>query len=165
MKTSPHYLPGFSHAVLLLALALSTGGCKDQEKCNEALTTARKSMQDDYLDMALARQWREHAGKLCGIGPELTALDSEILAKEEAITKAIADKAAQEAAAGKTAIEAAQGLWKEWDDLDKKEKDKSSLKKTKKATGELVKGLTVAYGTQVQEYNKKQYDKRLDALK
>src|SRR5690606_24645685 len=45
-------------------------GCKNQQKCDEALQTARQALQDDYLDFALARQWREHAGKICGAGSE-----------------------------------------------------------------------------------------------
>ena len=39
-------------AVVLTGLA-SLVGCKDQEKCTEALQTARQAMQDEYLDMAL----------------------------------------------------------------------------------------------------------------
>ncbi|MEN9581880.1 MAG: hypothetical protein RJA70_4889, partial [Pseudomonadota bacterium] len=56
---------------VLFGLTMSFVACQDQQKCNQALETARKSMQDDYLDMALARQWREHAGSTCGAGPEV----------------------------------------------------------------------------------------------
>ena len=149
--------------VALLGLGL-LGGCKDQQKCNEALQTARQAMQDEYLDMALARQWREHAGKLCGVGPELHTLDQEILAKEAAITKAAADKAAAEKAAGEKAIEDSQALWKSFDELEKEAKDLKALKKTYNQAKKLMLGLAVAYAEQVKTYNEKQYDKRKTKL-
>src|SRR5690606_1740522 len=133
-----------SLATVVLGLGL-TSGCKDQAKCNEALATARQAMQDDYLDMTAARQWRDHAGKLCGAGTEIQTLDQEILAKEAAIAKAAADKAAAEKAAGEKAIEDSKALWKSWDDLEKDAKDLKALKKTYNQAKKLMLGLPIAY--------------------
>lgn len=160
---------GVSVGLVVAVLASSSlFGCKDQAKCDEALATARKSMQDEFLDMALARQWRDHAGKTCGAGPEVDALDKEIVAKEAAIVKAAEDKAKAEADAGKAAIERAGKIWSAFDKAQKDEKDedksKSALKKAKKKADKLVKGLTPAYGKQVLDYNKKAYKKRQKAL-
>lgn len=143
----------------VLALGL-VAGCKDQQKCNEALQTARQAMQDEYLDMALARQWREHAGKICGVGPELDALDKDILAKEAAIAKAATDKAAAEKAAGEKAIEESKALWKSYDELAPESKDPKALKKSYSQAKKLMLGLAAAYAEQVKAYNEKQYDKR-----
>ncbi len=150
-----------------LAVAVSGSGlvaCKDQEKCDEALATARKSMQDEFLDMALARQWRDRAGKMCGVGPELETLDKEILDKEAAINKEIEDKAKAEAEAGQKAIEDAGKLWAKYDKLEDKEKDKKALKKVKKEAFNLEKGLAIDYAKQIREYNEKQFEKREEAL-
>ncbi len=151
----------------LLVVAVSGAGlvgCKDQQKCDEALATARKSMQDEFLDMALARQWRDRAGKMCGAGPELETLDKEILDKEAAIIKAAEDKAKAEAEAGQKAIEEAGKVWSGYDDLEDKEKDKKALKKAKKEAQKLEKGLAVEYAKQIRAYNEKQFDKREEAL-
>jgi len=139
-------------------------GCKNQQKCDEALQTARQALQDDYLDFALARQWREHAGKICGAGSELSALDSDILAKEAAVAKAAADKAAAEKAAGEKAISESQSLWKSFDELEKDAKDLKALKKTYNEAKKLMLGLPLAYAEQVKAYNEKQYDKRKTKL-
>lgn len=161
---SPRCSPARSWvAVAALGLGLLPG-CKDQQKCNDALQTARQSMQDEYLDMALARQWREHAGKLCGVGAELEALDRDILAKEAAIVKAVADKAAAEKAAGEKAIEDSKALWRSFDELQKEAKDVKALKQTYNQTKKLLAGLPVAYGEQVKTYNETQYDKRKTKL-
>ncbi len=149
--------------VAVVGLTLLSG-CKDQQKCNEALQTARQAMQDEYLDMALARQWREHAGKLCGVGPELQTLDQEILAKEAAIVKAAADKAAAEKAAGEKAIEDSKALWTSFDELEKEAKTLNALKKTYNQAKKLMLGLPVGYAEQVKLYNEKQYDKRKTKL-
>jgi SHS2 domain-containing protein len=152
-------------SVLLLLLSLvATAGCKNQQKCDEALATARKAMQDEFLDMDLARQWRQHAGKICGQGPELEKLDKEILDREAALTQAAADAAKKAADDGKKAIEKATKLWKSFDKLDEKEQDKKALGKIKKKTAKLVSGLTPEYAKQVQDYNKKQYKSRLRKL-
>jgi len=152
---------------LLIAGICAAGavGCKDQQKCDEALSTARKAMQDDFLDMALARQWREHAGKLCGAGPELQALDKAILDKEAAIQKAIEDKAKAEAEAGKKAMDKAAAVWAKYDKLDDKERDKDALKKHDKRARKLTSGLTPEYAKQVDSYNKAQFKKRQKDLK
>jgi hypothetical protein len=139
-------------------------GCKDQQKCNDALQTARQAMQDQYLDMALARQWRDHAGKVCGVGPELQTLDKEILDREAAITKAAADKAKAEMEAGQKAMEAAKELWKGFDELDKEAKDLKTLKKTYSDSKKLMAGLVVAYADQLKAYNDKQFEKRKTRL-
>jgi hypothetical protein len=151
----------------MLVMGLNAGwlaGCKDQAKCDEALATARKSMQDEFLDMALARQWREHAGKLCGVGAQLTALDQEILAKEAAIAKAVEDKAKAEADAGKKALEDAQKVWKGFDKLEDKEKTEEALSKASKKADKLLTGLAPDYAKQVQDYNKQQKSKRKKSL-
>ena len=152
---------------LCLGLAPSFAlGCQDKEKCNEALATSRKSMTDEYLDMALARQWRDHAGKLCGQGEELAALDKQIIEREAALAKAAADQAKKEAENGQAAIEKAKGLFLKWDKLEKAdEKNKKSLKAIKKKADKLVLGLSPAYAKQVSDYVKKAYSKRDKALK
>lgn len=152
-----------SLATVVLGLGL-TAGCKDQAKCNEALATARQAMQDDYLDMAAARQWRDHAGKICGAGTEIQTLDQEILAKEASIAKAAADKAAAEKAAGEKAIEDSKALWKSWDELEKDAKDLKALKKTYNQAKKLMLGLPIAYADQVKTYNETQYEKRKTKL-
>jgi outer membrane murein-binding lipoprotein Lpp len=152
-----------SIATVVLGLGL-TAGCKDQAKCNEALATARQAMQDDYLDMNAARQWRDHAGKICGAGSEIQTLDQEILAKEAAIVKAAADKAEAEKAAGEKAIEDSKALWKSWDDLEKDAKNLQALKKTYNQAKKLMLGLPIAYAEQVKTYNETQYDKRKTKL-
>lgn len=139
-------------------------GCKDQQKCKDALQTARQALQDEYLDIALARQWREHAGKVCGVGPDLDALDKDILGKEAAIAKAATDKATAEKAAGEKAIEESKSLWKSFDELEKEAKDLKALKKTYNQAKKLMLGLPVAYAEQVKAYNEKQYDKRKTKL-
>lgn len=148
-------------AVLAVGLL---AGCKNQEKCDEALRTARQALQDDYLDFALARQWREHAGKICGAGSELSALDQDILAKEAAVAKAATDKAAAEKAAGEKAIEESKSLWKSFDELEKEARDLKALKKTYNQAKKLMLGLPLAYAEQVKAYNEKQYDKRKTKL-
>jgi hypothetical protein len=147
----------------VLAVGLLSG-CKNQQKCDEALKTARQALQDDYLDFALARQWREHAGKICGVGPELSTLDQEILAKEAAVAKAATDKAAAEKAAGEKAIEESKSLWKSFDELEKEAKDLKALKKTYNQAKKLMLGLPLVYAEQVKAYNEKQYDKRKTKL-
>lgn len=137
-----------------------TTACKDQQKCNDALQTSRQAMQEQYLDMALARQWRDHAGKVCGVGPELETLDKEILEREAAIAKAAEDKAKAEAEAGQKAVESAKELWKEFDELEKDAKDLKALKKTYTEAKKLMAGLVVAYADQLKGYNDQQYEKR-----
>lgn len=144
----------------LSALGLGAVGCKDQQKCNDALQTARQAMQEQYLDMALARQWREHAGKVCGVGPELQTLDKEILDREASIAKAAADKAKAEMEAGQKAIESAKELWKAFDELEKDAKDAKALKKTHSDAKKLMAGLVLAYADQLKAFNDKQYEKR-----
>jgi hypothetical protein len=95
-------------ALVALGLGVAfTGsvGCKDQQKCDDALKTSRQAMQDEFLDMALARQWREFAGKACGTGAELSALDKDIVDREVALSKTAEDKAKADEAAGKAAVE------------------------------------------------------------
>jgi hypothetical protein len=152
---------------LSLGVALGvTLGCQDKEKCNEALATSRKSMTDEFLDMALARQWRDHAGKLCGQGDELAALDKEIIEREAALAKAAEEKAEKEAEAGKAVLAQVKKLFQKWDKLEKDdEKNKKSLTKTKKKADKLVVGLAPAYAKQVSDYVKKSYAKRDKALK
>lgn len=156
--------PWASMAVVGLATLLSVG-CKDQEKCDDGLKTARQAMQDEFLDMDLARKWRDYAGKICGAGPELTALDKEIVDREAALTKAAEDRAKAEAEAGKKAIQAAGKLWKKFDALKDEEKTEAALKKVKSKTKKLQVGLTPAYGEQLQKYNDKEFAKRKGALK
>ncbi len=162
----------------LVAVLLGSGsslGCellegKDQARCDEALATARKSMQDDFLDMSLARQWRDHAGKACGVGPELQTLDKEILDKEAALAKAVVDKANAEREAGQKAIDEITKVWDAYDKLAKDEKDKDELKKQlkkhdKKAKQAIKDGkLTPDYGKQALEYAKDKYDTRKKKL-
>ncbi|HEX2731856.1 MAG TPA: hypothetical protein VHM70_09630 [Polyangiaceae bacterium] len=139
-------------------------GCKDKQKCTDALATARKATQDDFLDMALARQWRDYAGKICGAGPDLDALDKDIVAKEAAITKAAEDKAKADADAGTKAMDAAKKAWKAYDKLEDKEKTAEALTQTSKRANKVVIGLTPDYANQVIEYNKKQKEQRKKAL-
>jgi hypothetical protein len=160
-----HRNPTAKAGLALLLLALSTApGCKDKAKCDEALNTAKKAMQDEFLDMDLARQWRDHAGKICGQGPELEALDKEIIDREAALAKAVADAAQQAADDGKAALEKATKLWKKFDKLDEEKQDKKALNQAKKKANQLVVGLTPEYGKQVDEFNEKQYKSRAKKL-
>jgi hypothetical protein len=143
---------------------LLLAGCKDQQKCSDALATARKAMTDEFLDMALARQWRDYAGKICGVGPDIETLDKDIVAREAAIAKAIEDKAKAEAEAGAKALEAAKKVWQGYDKLEDKEKDLDALKKASKKANKLIEGVTPDYGQQVLDYNKKEASKRKKAL-
>lgn len=152
--------------ILLAAFATAAApGCKDQEKCDEALETARKSMQEEYLDMGAAREWREHAGKICGAGAELEALDKEIVAKEAELIKTAEENAKTEAANGQRALAAAVKLWKKFDRLDEKARDSKALTsyfaKAKKLTAQ---GLSDEYKQQVDSYNSKQYKARKKKL-
>lgn len=155
---------GVTALLVWIAAGGTLVGCKDQQKCDEALATARKALQDEYLDLALARQWREHAGKLCGAGATLQSLDQDIVGKEAALAKEVQEKAAAEAEAGQKAIEAAQKIWKQYDALETKQRDKDALKKHDKKARGVVKGLTPEYAKQVTDYNKKQFKKRLEGL-
>lgn len=150
--------------LLLFVATSAAAGCKNKEKCDEALTTARKAMQDEFLDMDLARQWRQHAGKICGQGPELETLDKEILDREAALAQAAADAAKKAADDGQKAIKEATKLWKSYDKLEEKEQDKKALDKVKKKAAKLVVGLTPEYAKQVEDNNKKQYKARLKKL-
>lgn len=150
--------------VLSALLGLTAVGCQDKEKCDDALRTARQAMQDEYLDMQLARQWRDYAGKACGAGESLAALDQEILAREAELAKQEQEKAAAAEAAGRQAIETSKQLWRDYDDLDAKQRDREQLKSTYSKAKKLVSGLTEAYAQQVQEYNEKQYEKRKQKL-
>jgi hypothetical protein len=143
---------------------LLLAGCKDQQACTDGLATARKAMTDEFLDMALARQWRDYAGKVCGAGPDVEALDKEIVAREAAITKAAEDKAKAEAEAGQKALEAAKKVWQGFDKLEDKEKTPEALKKSSKKASKLIEGLTPDYGKQVIDFNKKELSKRKKAL-
>jgi hypothetical protein len=145
--------------------ALSLGGCKDQAKCDDALKTSRQAMQDEFLDMDLARKWRDFAGTTCGTGPALEALDKEILDREAALAKAVEDKAKAEEAAGKSAIEAANKLWKKFDKREDKEKTLAELKKVKSKAKKLLIGLSPAYAEQVKKHNDSAFKKREAALK
>lgn len=153
-------------AVVLITIAASAAtGCKDQAKCDDAFATARKAMQDEFLDMDLARQWRDHAGKICGSGTDLSGLDKEILDKEAAIAKAIADAAQKAADDGQAALKKAEKLWKGFDKLDEKEQDTKALKKIDKKAKTLVNGLTPEYAKQVEDFNKKKYKALAKKLK
>lgn len=149
----------------LSGLSLSSAACKDQGKCTEALETARKAMQDQYLDMALARQWRDHAGGICGAGPELEGLDKEILAKEAALVKAAEDKAKLEADNGKKAMEAAVKLYAAFDALEEEKRTEKALSKTRAKITKMVKGLTGDYAKQVTKFNTAEFNKRKKLLK
>jgi hypothetical protein len=146
-------------------LALLFVGCKDQAKCDDALKTARQAMQDEFLDMDLARKWRDFGGKICGAGPALDALDKEIVDREAALLKAADDKAKAEAAAGKSSVDASAKLWKKFDKLEDKEKTPAALKKLRSKVNKLLVGLAPAYAEQVKKYNDKEYQKRESALK
>jgi hypothetical protein len=141
-----------------------TAACKDQQKCDDALKTSRQAMQDEFLDMELARKWRDFAGKVCGNGPELTALDKEIVDREAALIKAAADKAKAEEDAGRAAIDSAAKLWKQFDQLEEKERTEAALKKTKSKTNKLIVGLAPSYAEQLQKYNEAALKKREDRL-
>lgn len=156
----------FIFGMSLLALTATLfSGCKDSEKCTEALNTARQAMKDEYLDMALARQWRDHAGKICGQGAELQALDQEILDREAALAQAAAAAAKKAADDGAAALKNAQKVWKSWDKLDEDKQDKKSLAKTNTKAAKLGNGLLPEYAKQVADYNKKQYKARAKKLK
>jgi hypothetical protein len=157
--------PTLRVGLLLLVVSFSGAvGCKNQEKCNDAMSTARKAMQDEFLDMALARQWRDHAGKICGQGPELQTLDKEIVDREAALAKAVEDAAKKAADDGQAALKQAEKLWKSWDKLEEKEQDKAALVKVNKKARKLVLGLTPDYAKQVETYNSKQYKARTKKL-
>jgi hypothetical protein len=143
---------------------LLLAGCKDQQQCTDALATARKAMQDEFLDMSLARQWRDYSGKVCGAGPDVETLDKDIIAREAAIAKAAEDKAKAEAEAGGKAMEAAKKAWQGFDKLEDKEKTPEALKKASKKANKVIVGLTPDYGKQVIDYNKKELSKRKKAL-
>jgi hypothetical protein len=152
-------------ASLGLGLAFTgTAGCKDQQKCDDALKTSRQAMQDEFLDMTLARQWREFAGKACGIGAELAALDKDIVDREVALAKAAEDKAKAEESAGKTAIESASRLWKDFDQLPEAERSEAALKKSKSKASKLLLGLAPAYAEQLLKYNDSAFKRRLERL-
>jgi len=146
-------------------VALLFVGCKDQAKCDDALKTSRQALQDEFLDLDLARKWRDFAGKICGTGPALEALDKEIVDREAALVKAADDKAQAEAAAGKSSIDAAAKVWKKFDKLEDKEKTPAALKKLRAKAKKLVIGLAPAYAEQVTKYNEKEYKKREATLK
>ena len=146
-------------------VALALVGCKDQAKCDDALKTARQAMQDQFLDMELARKWRDFAGKVCGVGPELTALDKEIVDREAALTKAADDKAKADEAAGRQAIDAAGQAFADFDKLEEKERTLPELKKAKSRARKLLLNLAPAYVDQVQKYIDQQFDKRQGTLK
>lgn len=150
--------------VLVALLGAASFGCQDKEKCDDALRTARQAMQDEYLDMQLARQWRDYAGKACGAGDSLAALDQEILAREAEIAKKEQEVAAAAEEAGRQAIETSKQLWRDFDALDAKQRNQEQLKSTYSKAKKLGSGLTEAYAKQVQDYNEKQYEKRQQKL-
>jgi hypothetical protein len=151
-------------SLVMMVAATSTVACKKQEKCDEALATARKAMTDGFLDMELARQWRQLAGKVCGQGTALQTLDKEIVDREAALAQAVVDAAKKAADDGAAAVAKATKLWKSFDKLEEKEQDKAALVKIKKKANKLVAGLTPEYGKQVADYNTKQYKSRLKKL-
>jgi hypothetical protein len=151
-------------ALCAVTVIATQPACQDPAKCTEALQTARKAMQDEFLDMALARQWRDHAGKVCGAGPELEGLDKEIVAREVALAKAVEDKAKKEAEDGKKALATAAKLWKKFEDRPEEERDKKRLDKTRNTIKKMTAGLSEDYAKQVNEFNDKQYKKNKKAL-
>jgi hypothetical protein len=146
-------------------VAVMVAGCKDQQKCDDGLKTARQAMQDEFLDMDLARKWRDYAGKVCGAGPAIEALDKEIVDREAAIAKATEDRAKAEADTGKKAMDAAAKIWKKFDKSEDKDKTAANLKKAKAKAKKLLIGLTPVYAEQVKKYNDKEYKKREAGLK
>lgn len=75
-----------------LALGLGVVACskKNQEKCQQALDTTRKSLKVDNID--LAHQWRARAYDYCADTGELAKLDQEIVARQKAIETERHDK-------------------------------------------------------------------------
>ena len=151
-------------ALGVAALSL-TAGCKDEGKCQEALAKSRQAMEDGYLDMALARQWREHAGKICGAGAAMTALDKEIIDREAELSKKAEQEATKAADAGKDAIKASIAVWNSYDKLGRREKNMKALKEANSRAKKLHSDLEADYEKQVVDFNTKQYRSRLDALK
>lgn len=154
-----------SRFVIWTFLFTTAIGCKDQAKCDEALSTARKSLQDDFLDLKLARQWRDHAGKLCGAGTEIESLDKDILAKEQAIAKEAEEKAEKEAENGKKAMEVAGKLWKNFGKLEDDDKTSARLKQTRDKVKKMSAQLAPEYEKQVNKFNTSQYNKHKKSLK
>ncbi len=154
-----------SWTLVAVGLATTSVACKDQAQCDEALQTARKALQDDYLDFESARKWREHAGKICGAGPEIEALDKEIVSKEEAVAKAAKERAEKEAENGKKAMEVAGELWAKFGKLDDDKKTKKKLNSTRDKIKKMTKGLTEEYAKQVNKFNNAQYKKHKKDVK
>lgn len=69
----------------LVALGVAVVGCskKDQKKCQQALNVTRKSL--DVKNVDLAHQWRDRAYTYCSDTAELSKLDKDIVARQNAI--------------------------------------------------------------------------------
>jgi hypothetical protein len=148
---------------LLSAIALGLlGGCKDKQKCDEAVQTTRQAIGVE--NMPLARQWREFTWKVCADTALQSTIDQEILNKEKELRTRVEDAAKKAREDAEAKLKEAGDAWHDFDRLEEKERTESKLKETNTKAKRLARGLQEPYATQIQDYNTKQFQKRMKRL-
>jgi hypothetical protein len=148
-----------SIGAITLVAAMGATGCVDKEKCDEAVRVTRDALSKEQPD--LARQWRDRAWKICS-DPNLTApLDKEITDKEAELAKRAGDQQKQIADAAQQRMNTATTVWRTFDKLDPKAQTEPQLAAHKAKADRMSQGLPPDYAKQVDDYNSREYAKRL----
>jgi hypothetical protein len=151
-------------AVVLCSPVLAgASGCEDTEACNEAIRITRDALTKEHT--ASARQWRDHAWKVCSDQGLLAPLDQEIVAKEAEVKKRAEDEAQRLADAAKQRMKTAQRVWAGFDKLEEPKRTAERLETHREKAETMTEGLPEEYRKQIEAYNTKEYARRQKNLK
>ncbi len=157
---------GRNVAGLILAVGLISG-CdqlfgQDPARCEQSVTTVRQAI--GFKDFEAARKWRDYTWKVCDERAIVATLDKEIVDAETAMAAEAQASAEQAAKLAQTRINAAQALWREFDEAKPVDRNEQSLAATRKSAKRLGKGLLPEFSKKLDAYNDAEYQKRLAAL-
>jgi hypothetical protein len=137
--------------------------CEDSAACDEAVRVTRDAISKGQT--ASARQWREHAWKVCRDTAALGPLDQEIVAKEAELKKQVEDAAKKVADAAKSRMNAAQRVWAQFDELDEKKQTLDRLEQYEEKAETMSDGLPDEYKKQLDQYNAGELARRKKRVK
>jgi hypothetical protein len=126
------------------------------------VTTVRQAI--NFKDFEAARKWRDYTWKVCDERAIVATLDKEIVDAETAMAAEAKASAEQAAKLAQTRINAAQALWRKFDEAKPADRNAQSLAATRKSAKRLGKGLLPEFSKKLDAYNDAEYQKRLAAL-
>jgi hypothetical protein len=152
---------------MVLALGVLPGcdalvGGKGKALCEQSVGTVRQAI--GFEDFESAHKWRDYAWKACDEKAILATIDKEIVDAQEAVEKRRAETAEKDKQAAQERINRANRLWAQFDRLPATKRTEASLTKVKASAAAVAAGLAPKFAQSIEQYNEKQYQKRLAAL-